>query len=71
MHPVRISGEPQVLELEVRQEAGSLRRARLRAIGVHIPTLLDELDEGKGPALTALRGQVEELFAETEANIKA
>lgn len=64
VHPTRTSGEPGVLNLEVRRRAGALRRARIRAIGVHIPTLLDELEQGGGAALNILRDTLTDLVPE-------
>jgi 5-methylcytosine-specific restriction enzyme subunit McrC len=63
IHPVRRPGSPEVFDLEVRREAGALQRAKLRVMGVHIPTLLDEVDAGEGPALAAMSEHVEGLFA--------
>lgn len=64
VHPTRTTGEPGVLRLEIRRVAGSLRRARLRVIGIHILTLLDELDRGAGPALDALLTNLTDLLPE-------
>ena len=64
VHPTRTSGEPGVLNLEVRRHAGALRRARIRVIGVHIPTLLNELEQGGGSALSVFRDTVTDLVPE-------
>ncbi len=55
VHPSENPGQPRVTPLQVRSVAERNVDAELTVVGVHIPTVLDEVDAGGGPALDELR----------------
>jgi 5-methylcytosine-specific restriction enzyme subunit McrC len=56
VHPAESAGEPRTTPIQVRSVAERIVDAELAVVAIHLPTILDEVDAGGGPALDALRG---------------